>query len=150
MADMSRRQTPTTFWQKVAVDDSDDGCWEWTASRYVSGYGGVRWHGEMRYAHRLAWELENGSIPEGKWILHRCDTPSCCRPSHLFLGDARTNVDDKLAKGRSNATGAKLTVATVQEIRRRAANGERQVDLASEFDVSPGSICKIVRRKTWR
>ncbi|MGH7024521.1 MAG: HNH endonuclease signature motif containing protein [Caulobacteraceae bacterium] len=60
----------------------------------------VKWR-DTRYAHRLAWELANGPIPDGLLILHKCDNPVCCNPDHLFLGTAADNHADCAAKGRA-------------------------------------------------
>jgi hypothetical protein len=69
------------------------------------------------HAHRLAYFLTFGPIPDGLWVLHHCDNPSCCRPDHLFLGTAADNVADMMAKGRN------LSGMTVHP--ERAAKGER-------------------------
>lgn len=45
---------------------------------------------------RVSWALEQGPIPDGKWVLHRCDNRRCVRPSHLFLGSSQDNVDDMM------------------------------------------------------
>lgn len=85
------------FWSKV---NRTLGCWLWTRAR-VCGYGSVRINKRDRRAHRVAWELTYGAIPNGLWVLHRCDVPLCVRPSHLFLGDHAANMADMVAKGRS-------------------------------------------------
>ena len=85
------------FWDRV--DKSGD-CWPWIGSRQVNGYGHVRSQNRSLYAHRVAWTLANGPIPPGLWVLHRCDNPPCVNPSHLFLGTARDNTLDSIAKGR--------------------------------------------------
>lgn len=85
------------FWSKV---DKTSGCWVWTASRSGNGYGQFRLDGHNRPAHRLAWELTHGAIPEGAFVLHECDNPPCVRPDHLFLGDQSLNMADMAGKGR--------------------------------------------------
>ena len=88
------------FWSKVDQRGPDD-CWEWRAARMWKGYGhfGVARDLVVR-AHRFAWEVSRGPIPNGAMVLHRCDNPACCNPAHLFLGTARDNTDDMVAKGR--------------------------------------------------
>lgn len=75
-------------------------CLEWQASRNRKGYGQVRYDGKNDGAHRVAWVLEHGPIPDGLYILHRCDNPPCVAVEHLFLGTAADNMADKMAKGR--------------------------------------------------
>lgn len=82
--------------------NGEDGCWEYIGRRdngYGSFYAGV----DVGYvgAHRYSWEIHNGKIPEGLWVLHHCDNPPCCNPKHLFLGDHQANVDDRERKGRN-------------------------------------------------
>jgi hypothetical protein len=88
------------FWEKVQKVDGD-ACWEWTGAKYANGYGefSVR-RSVAKPAHRVAWALTHGSIPDGFWVLHRCDNRKCVRPDHLFLGTAQDNSDDMWAKNR--------------------------------------------------
>ena len=77
-------------------------CWVWTEAvfRKRGGYGVLTFRGRRgSKAHRIAWELMSG--PTKRWVLHRCDTPTCVRPSHLFLGDAKSNAADMAKKGRT-------------------------------------------------
>jgi hypothetical protein len=91
------------FWEKV--DKSGD-CWLWTASLSGNGYGHISVSlGKFRAAHRVAWEMENGPIPAGMYLCHRCDTPRCVRPSHMFVGTPSDNMKDCAAKGRCVAIG---------------------------------------------
>ena len=143
------------FQARVDVRGPDE-CWDWTAGRVPAGYGAI-WDnaiGRHRHAHRLAWELANGPIPEGMFICHYCDNPPCCNPAHLFLGTQAENDADRTQKGRSSRgtrhRDAKLTPDAVREIRRRFALGMRQVDLAREFGVSSGTMSAVVHRKSWR
>jgi hypothetical protein len=52
------------------------------------------------HAHRVAWELYHGPIPDDMCVLHRCDTPRCVAEAHLFLGSKADNSRDMIAKGR--------------------------------------------------
>lgn len=88
------------FWAKV---EKTDDCWLWRGSVGSNGYGQLRVGARMVTASRLAWELTNGPIPDGLWVLHRCDTPLCVRPEHLFLGTHLDNMHDMRHKGRGNA-----------------------------------------------
>ena len=85
------------FWNKV---DKTDDCWNWTASKNIQGYGYFRFDGKMRKAHRMAWLLVNGEIPDGMCVCHTCDNPGCVNPIHLWLGTNQDNMDDMNNKGR--------------------------------------------------
>jgi hypothetical protein len=90
------------FWRHVLITD---GCWLWLGHRRPppGPYGTIRGDGRGKplYAHRVAWELHYGAIPDGKHVLHHCDTPPCVRPDHLFLGTQADNDRDMTAKGRN-------------------------------------------------
>lgn len=87
------------FWANVA---KGDGCWLWTAALNKAGYGRFASGTKNLFAHRVSWEMANGRpIPRGKYACHRCDTPACVRPDHLFIGTALDNTHDLLTKGRA-------------------------------------------------
>ena len=66
-------------------------CMEWTGTRNEHGYGGLRVDGRLVKAHRFAYELACGPIPDGLDVLHSCDNPPCCNPAHLELTTHLTN-----------------------------------------------------------
>lgn len=81
------------FWAKVDKSRGENGCWLWTAGRFTNGYGqfGLTPAHPVQ-AHRLAYELQVGPIPEGLTIDHLCRVPLCQNAKHmepvtlLFLG----------------------------------------------------------------
>lgn len=83
-----------------------NGCLEWTRRVKVDGYGQINVAGKAVTTHRLAWELANGPIPEGLGVLHHCDNPPCCDPTHLFLGTQAENNADMYAKDRGVSANA--------------------------------------------
>lgn len=143
------------FQAKRGPKDLVTGCIEWTGSRVPNGYGQIRRGEVLVLAHRLAWELKHGPIPEGMKVLHTCDNPPCCNEEHLFLGTDADNSADMVAKGRQarqkgEAHGnSKLTENDVLEIRRRLVAGESQRKIAVAFGVHHSTVGGIGRGAMW-
>lgn len=137
------------------INRTDD-CWLWTRGTGSKGYGVayVKVTGE-RDAHRVAYTLWCGEIPDGKQVLHRCDTPACVRPDHLWLGTNADNQADKLRKGRqSSVLGelcglSKLTEPEVFAILELLERGVSLRTIAASFRVSASAIHRIKRGERW-
>lgn len=81
------------FWSKANWDAHDDErCWQWLASLKPEGYGQFRFEGLTVYAHRMAYELEVGPIPNGLDLDHICRNRSCVNPSHLDPVTRKENI----------------------------------------------------------
>jgi hypothetical protein len=145
-AEGQRRPLAERFWKKVD-QRADDECWPWTAAHNQLGYGVIRENGRNLFAHRVAYELTFGPIPEGLVICHVCDNGECCNPMHLWAGTMRENTEDMLVKGRARGPQRKVSAEQVRELRRRHAAGERQYHLAAEFGISRGHVSEIIHRK---
>jgi len=145
------------LWTRLKI--ADNGCWEWQGRKDKDGYGALdyRFNGRREQrAHRVAWIVVFGEIPDGQWALHKCDNRPCCNPMHLFLGDAASNNADMIQKGRQYypagelAGNAILTERQVIEIRALHASGVTQRLIAKQFGVGFKAINKIVLRQRWK
>lgn len=148
-ARLSPEVQASRFWSKVARG-ADAACWQWLGRTGGKGYGATHFQREPWWAHRLAYYLSFGAIPENLCVCHTCDNPACCNPTHLFLGTIADNNADMVAKRRHGFGirngNAKLTEADVRAIRNSVAEGR---SLADDYDVSPALISLIRNRKVW-
>lgn len=132
------------------IPEPNSGCWLWENAT-DHGYGVFSLEGKSWRAHRAAWMLFNGPIPNGLFVLHRCDTRCCVNPRHLYLGTHADNMRDMTTRNRQ-ACGtrqglSKLTDDDVGVIR---SSGEPKKALAREYGVAPVTIRDLLARRTWR
>jgi len=152
---LARKQTPEErFWSKVDVRGEDE-CWDWQGQiGTTTGYGRFSLNHKDMGAHRMAWILAYGPIPEGKCVLHSCDNRPCVNKRHLFLGDKTTNMADKVKKDRQakgeQMSQTRLTDKQALEIRRLYTNGYTQTQITKLFDVGTSVIHRIVHRQSWK
>lgn len=151
----------------------ESGCWLWLGNWTQNGYGAVKHSGRwLTGAHRLFYELHRGPIPDGLLVCHKCDTPVCVNPEHLFLGTHADNVHDKVRKGRhkirirptgaprpkvrresvrkgSQVATSKLTEADVYRMRQLRAEGRTFASLADQFGVDKKTAIRACKGKQW-
>lgn len=150
------------FWSKVRIGNQND-CWEWLACRNAHGYGRLGGGGKNAYkplAHRAAWQLTNGDIPDGLSVCHKCDNRACVNPAHLFLGTHQDNMDDMHTKGRfipapiQNGEKNPAAVLTEEDVRLIRLAHETlpvtQRDIARAWGIRPQLVSKIVLRTRWK
>lgn len=146
------------FWSKV---EKTNDCWNWIGGKNDEGYGKFSvGRGKIHTnAHRYSYELHYSVAPGEMMVCHHCDNTSCVNPQHLYLGTALDNSRDRHKRGRANSpvgsrsSLSKLKEADILSIRNEIPfNGieEKVNELASLYNVKPGTIYDILRRKRWK
>ncbi len=146
----------------VSKVERGDGCWIWRGAHVSDGYGHFR-VGPARVvrAHRFAYELWVGEIPEGLMVIHSCDVRDCVNPEHLRVGTNQDNMDDRNSRGRTQHHGrggnfwptnrhSKLTPDLVRQLRADAATGVSFRELGRRYGLDHKSAASIVRRRFWK
>lgn len=156
------KQLPKDFW--AHTERASNGCLHWLGASTTSGNGRLLVGGKTWLAHRYAWFITYGPIPDGLFVCHHCDNPICVEPTHLFLGTDLDNQRDAHRKGRhagflqrgQRHSQAKLTEAQVAEIKRRSVRvnpgiyeGDSPTLLAAEFHVGRDTIYAVLRGTNW-
>jgi hypothetical protein len=154
---MQYEKLVSRFWAKVDVSRGTDECWVWTAAITRAGYGitSTRLIGGERLAHRIAYFLVRGAIPEGLCICHQCDNPPCCNPNHLFVGTRAENRLDCVHKGRHIYGSAHyfthLTDADVIEMRRlKFEDGLTANEIGKLYNLTEDGAWWIIVGKSWK
>ena len=152
------------FWSQVSLGRKNE-CWIWIGDvqtgtkisslgkRISEPYGRFKKDGIVMAAHRYAYELEIGTLEDGKYVCHRCDNTLCVNPRHLFLGTPSENKIDADIKGRSNFDGGKsrtrLTPKDVSIIKRLITLGMKNIELARMYLKGSSHISDIKNGRTW-
>ena len=147
MAGKVTRSISARFWEKVKKTSS---CWLWIGNKNKKGYGRFWLQGRNESAQRVSWALVFGRFNRRLYILHKCDNPSCVKPTHLFLGTLADNIVDRenknrSAKGERNGN-SKLTIAKVKLIRQSA---DPVGVIATEFGIDRTQVYNIKKKKQW-
>lgn len=139
------------YWSKVVVNE--DGCWGWNGNLTTAGYGymPVTSPGTRQTtigAHRISYEIHKGPIPEGLFVLHRCDNPPCTNPEHLFLGTPKDNMQDMARKGRSYSAHGETSsrsILTNEQAREILLSPMPSFLLAKKYGVAQETVSGIKR-----
>lgn len=130
--------------------EPNSGCWLWTGNARGTGYGVLKHQGKWLFAHRASLILQ-GIDPNGKVVMHTCDTPFCVNPNHLLLGTQRENILDASKKQRmchgEKHPSSKLNEDSVRAIR---ASQETYTYLTRAYGVTFSVVQKVKTRKTWK
>jgi hypothetical protein len=150
--------------------DKKTGCIIWTGSTLKSSdkfkrlpYGIIRLYGKNIFAHRASYSLFNSIIPDGLFVLHKCDNPKCINPKHLFLGTKRDNILDAIKKGRAPKRSfknhtlnhgnvckrAKVDEDKVRSIRKMYEMGFNQTIIAKFYRISGPTVSAIITKRAW-
>lgn len=139
------------FWSRVTKTET---CWLWDKPNPKYGQfstgGGIKVR-KMIGAHVYSYILENGPVPTGLQVNHRCGVAHCVRPDHLYAGTQAENNRDTVKHGHHVAHLRKLTTEQVIEIRNKYQSGNfTQEALAQQYNTRQSNISEIIRRKTWK
>jgi DNA-binding XRE family transcriptional regulator len=141
----------TSFQERFTVDKTT-GCWMWIAGASSEGYGVMLFEGEKK-AHRVSWIIHNGSIPTGLHVLHKCDTPACVNPKHLFLGTHQDNMADLRCKGRARGAVGEANHGAVlnkEQVLKIMTDSRTEDALAAAYGVSRETVNNIRNGRSWK
>jgi hypothetical protein len=134
-----------------SIPVTESGCLLWFGASQDEGYGTLVRDGKYLLAHRVAWELAFGPIPDGMRVCHKCDCPPCINPAHLFLGTDADNQADCAAKGRARRGASNgRAVLTEDDVRAIRLSSDTQEILAAMYGVHQGTISDAKTGKRWR
>lgn len=159
MTQSKRYQRPAPTAQIIFENcvQNENQCLIWQGTKSHAGYGWYQYKGKLLKTHRII-AIELLENPESKpWVLHSCDTPACCNPSHLRWGTPKDNAADRDSRNRgkvpdnrgSKASGAKLNEQSVFEIKLLLAKKIKAKDIATLYAVSQVTISNIKKGHRW-
>ena len=121
---------------------TESGCWLWLKHTH-NGDGRIRVNGKLFTASRLSYIKHIGEIPDGLFVLHKCDVRCCVNPDHLYVGTHQQNMTDRMIRERTH--NQRFMRSDKKEIATRYFEGEKQMDLAVEYNTTQGHISKLIK-----
>jgi hypothetical protein len=143
---IERKNLRKRFLEKVRKTQT---CWIWLGCKEKFGHGHIKVNRKVDRASRVSWQLFQGQIPVGVWVLHKCHNPPCVNPAHLYLGNLHDNARDRASRG-STQNRKKLTSTIVIRIRKEYAANPIYASVARKFNVSSLTVKNVVTRRTWK
>lgn len=134
-----------------SIPEPNSGCWLWLGAISTKDYGSIYFNKKMNPAPRISYAAYYGDIPEGMSVCHRCDTPACVNPEHLFLGTPKENTADALKKGRL-VVGERSPLAKLTDDQATAIFYDQRPHrlISANFNISHGVIERIKAGSIWK
>ena len=151
--DLKTRQ-PAIERYTLVPSNLESPCHVFDGAKNVGGYGQAVHMGELRMAHRVAYEIANGPIPEGMLVLHLCkQSRACINPEHLMLGDHKLNYEHGVNDGTQGSIGRvqapRLSRAEVDLIKSMRSSGMTVQAIANKLGHAHNKIHRVVSGFTY-
>lgn len=143
---MPKRSDPKARFLNM-VKPIESGCHEWTSVIHRDGYGKFHYEGRQAQAHRVAYRLFVGEIPDGLHVLHRCDNRRCVNPEHLYAGTPKQNTADKIARHKGLWGRMKFTTGHIEACKTLSAMGMTQMQIAAKLGMDQTTVSRFLRNK---
>lgn len=151
--DVEKENYNEMFWkrainQKRIIDESIGECWETARDRMQFSF-----QNKMMNAHRIAYIIKNGEIPDGLLIRHKCDNSKCINPEHLELGTHLDNMRDRQERGRTTKGVQHHSAKLNDEIAMKIYNLKDKVSMsqiARDYGITKQSVSSIWKKKSWK
>lgn len=134
------------------IPDPNSGCWLWIASYSSTGYPQMCEKGKTRRSSRLVYENLISPIPQGMYVCHKCDTPACVNPGHLFLGTPKDNAIDRVTKNRNrDQRGEKHNMSLLTSDQAMSIFNDPRMakEICIEYGVSRSAVTMIKLKRRW-
>lgn len=137
------------IFEKITLNETS-GCWEYNGAKTRDGYGTYHDKGSNGLVHRRVYGFYYKNLPSKKFLCHHCDNPACCNPSHLFIGNSKSNMVDAKEKGRLNRGEDRWSNKLKEhEVRAIREDTRTVTEIAKIYNVSISTISAINHKRIW-